>query len=67
MKNWHFLIWDDVILMEIVWRLTIEWEDWDYTLTIYDKSNKYIADIWYEDEKFWLSLQDEFIQYLYNC
>lgn len=66
MKNWYFLIWDDIILMEIVWRITIDWEDWNYTLSIFDKSNKFITDIWYEDRKFWESLKDEFLQYLYN-
>ena len=62
----HFEIWDDIILFELIWRLSIEWEDWDYTLSIFDKSNNLIIDIWYEDKILWESYRDDFLEYLSN-
>ena len=57
-------IWDDIILWEIVWRMQIEEEDGNYTLSLYDMDNEFITDIWYSDECLWESYRDDFIKYL---
>lgn len=57
-------IWDDIILWEIVGRLEIEEEDGNYTMSLYDKDNEFITDIWYSDDFVWESYRDDFIKYL---
>lgn len=65
MKN-YIEIWEDVILWEIVWRLSIEEDEWNYTLSIYDLDNEFIDDIWYQDSFVWESYRDDFLRYLDN-
>ena len=65
MQN-YFEIWDEIILMEIIWRISIEWEDWDYTLSFFDKSNNFITDIWYWDRILWEDFIWRFQDYLDN-
>jgi len=57
-------IWEDIILWETIWRLSIEEEEWNYTLSIYDKNNNFIDDIWYNEPCLWESYRNEFIEYL---
>lgn len=57
-------IWEDIILWEIVWRLEIIEEEQWFSLSFYDKNNKFIADIWYEESCLWESYRDDFIKYL---
>ena len=65
MQN-YFEIWDEIILMEIIWRISIEWEDWDYTLSFFDKSSNFITDIWYCDRILWEDFIWRFQDYLDN-
>lgn len=65
MKN-YIEIWEDIILWSMVWRLEIIEKDNNYTLSIYDKANNLITDIWYDDEELWEGYRNEFLEYLDN-